>query len=217
MSCTVDSDCHNGGSCQRSSHEPDFLQPNPTSGENNPHAIQGTCKCRKGFYGNYCQHGSEKHCTTDDDCFNGGSCRLPNGKRNEDQHDFMQPKPSSAPAPKCVCPTGFIGTKCGVRDYDIELEYPSTTGNGLEGGALAGTIFAVLAAIAVVFWFFVKSVGGTTRGLATSSNSRRPKESGEGDGIAMSDMSTLRKRRATTSSSMDAGPVLAPRNPGEVL
>jgi hypothetical protein len=218
--CLIDSDCRNGGSCRRSETEADFLQhPAPTGSEQRP----GTCRCRIGFAGDFCERGRENtFCTTDADCWNGGSCRLvSNGKRNEDQSDFLQP--SKRGAARCVCKPGFLGNQCQEYDYDVEWDYPR---NGMEKGVVAVIVIASVIAIAIIFFVLVKIISGTStmRGLTSGAFARGRLEVRGRDGISMTNTAAnLRKRRGTTTnnliiaSPMQAGPVAFVKTPGEVL
>lgn len=195
--CLIDSDCRNGGSCRRSETETDFLQhPSPTGSGQQP----GMCRCRIGFSGDFCERGREKtFCTTDTDCWNGGSCRLvSNGKPNEDQSDFLQP--SKRGAAQCVCKPGFVGNQCEVYGYDVEWDYDPR--NEMDKGALTGIIIASVIATAIVVFVLVKIISGTSplRKLSSGAFARGRLDVTGRDGIGMTNTATnLRKRRGPLS------------------
>ena len=209
--CLRQSDCLNGGKCQFDENDADFLQPGHVAKR------PAKCQCKDGFMGQYCQSGIEDPtCKTDAECLNGGSCLLANGKRKQDEHDFLEPGSEKA---YCQCTVGFTGNKCHVRDYDIEIEYPAKVindvgieypGKAMEENAITGIALGALVAIIAVFWLLVKGVGGTSRGMAP----RRRQGAGQGDGIAMTSAG-LRKRRGAKEV-MDVGPVLTPSG-GEMI
>lgn len=221
--CLVDSDCRNGGSCRRSETGADFLQHSSPTGSSSEQQRAGTCHCRVGFSGDFCERGHEKtFCTTDTDCLNGGSCRLvSNGKPNEDQPDFLQP--SKRGAARCVCKPGFFGNQCEVYDYDVEWDY--SRGNEMDKGAVAGIAIASLIVTGIIVIVLVKIFSGNTTGLSSGVFARGERLGGtRHDGSGMTNTAAnLRKRRGTVTnnriiaSTMQAGPVAFVKTPGEVL
>ena len=80
--CMVDSECMHGGRCVRK-NEADFYEPATSAGR---YHTAGICLCKSGFSGSFCENGTEKSsCKRDVECFNGGTCRLATGERNQDR------------------------------------------------------------------------------------------------------------------------------------
>ena len=201
--CMVDSECMHGGRCVRK-NEADFYEPATSAGR---YHTAGICLCKSGFSGSFCEKGTEKSsCKRDVECFNGGTCRLATGERNQDRNDYLQ---NSKEVAHCVCANGFYGNTCQVRVY----EEPSFTAvnQPMEAKHVAGISVGAVLAVAVICFVLIKSIGGIPFIRRGDGGGRSPRISKASIGLG--------KRRGTgvSNATIEIGPVLGRNSTGEVL